>query len=175
MAQIQDPMAVLAFCAGVCGAVFWCARQRWAGRFFAVIPSIVFVYYIPTLASTLGVIPTDSAVYDWMRDYLLPFSLFILMLTTDVPSVMKVGPKAVAMMLFGTLGVVVGGPVAYLLFSAWLPPDAWKGLAALSGSWIGGGGNYESMAPLGLLMGILGYLLGTYAGLVCAYLLQWAA
>ena len=31
---------------------------------------------------------------------------------------------------------------------------------------------YESMAPVGLLMGVLGYLLGNYAGLLCAYLLQ---
>jgi len=31
---------------------------------------------------------------------------------------------------------------------------------------------YESMAPVGLLMGVLGYLLGNYAGLFCAYLLR---
>ena len=31
---------------------------------------------------------------------------------------------------------------------------------------------YESMAPVGLLMGVLGYILGNYAGLLCAYLLQ---
>ena len=31
---------------------------------------------------------------------------------------------------------------------------------------------YESMAPVGLLMGVLGYLLGNYAGLLCAYLLR---
>jgi uncharacterized membrane protein len=31
---------------------------------------------------------------------------------------------------------------------------------------------YSAMAPLGLLMGVLGYLIGNYAGLLCAFLLR---
>src|SRR5690606_1712286 len=34
---------------------------------------------------------------------------------------------------------------------------------------------YEAMAPVGLMMSILGYLVGNYAGLLCAYLLQLVA
>ncbi|MDQ7053286.1 MAG: DUF819 family protein [candidate division KSB1 bacterium] len=145
MPLIQDPMAVFAFATGVCAFVFWSSKQRWAKKFYSIIPSIVLVYYIPTFASNLNIIPTSSPVYDWMKDYLLPFSLFILMITMDVPSILKIGPKALGMMLFGTLGVVVGGPIAYLLFETYLPPDTWKGLAALSGSWIGGGGNFAAL------------------------------
>jgi uncharacterized membrane protein len=33
----------------------------------------------------------------------------------------------------------------------------------------------EAMAPVGVLMGIFGYLVGNYAGLLCAYLLRLAA
>lgn len=142
---IQQPMAVFAFCASVCGVVFWSVRLEPMKRFYSVVPSIVFVYYLPTFATTLGLIPSSSPVYDWMRDYLLPFSLFVLMVTTDIPTVLKIGPRAILIMLCGTLGVVVGGPVAFLVFSPWLPPEAWKGLAALSGSWIGGGGNFAAL------------------------------
>lgn len=145
MPLLQDPMAIFAFCASVCAAVFWAAKQSWAQRFFSIIPSIVLIYYIPTFATTFGVLPSSSPVYDWMRDYLLPFSLFILMVTTDVPTILRIGPKAIAMMLFGTAGVVIGGPLALLLFEHWVPPDTWKGLAALSGSWIGGGGNFAAI------------------------------
>lgn len=145
MPLIQDPMAVFAFSAAVCAFVFWTARQSWAQKFYRIIPSIVLVYYIPTFASNLNIIPTSSPVYDWMKDYLLPFSLFLLMITMDVPSILRIGPKALGMMLFGTFGVVIGGPIAYLLFEAYLPPETWKGLAALSGSWIGGGGNFAAL------------------------------
>jgi uncharacterized membrane protein len=138
-------MAVFAFCSGVCALVFWTAGQTWARPFFRVVPSIALVYFLPTLASTFGVIPSISPAYDWMRDYLLPFSLFLLMVTTDVPSVLRIGPKALFVMLMGTVGIVIGGPVAFLLFRPWLPPDSWQGLAALSGSWIGGGGNFAAI------------------------------
>lgn len=145
MPLLQDPMAVFTFCAAVCAFVFWSAKQPWAQRFYSIIPSIVLVYYLPTFGSTFGVIPSASPVYDWMRDYLLPFSLFILMVTADIPTILKIGPKAIVMMLFGTLGIVIGGPIAFLIFERWLPPDTWQGLAALSGSWIGGGANFAAI------------------------------
>lgn len=145
MTPLQEPMAVFAFCAGVCAFVFWSTSQSWATKFYRIVPSVVLIYYIPTFASTFGILPTSSPLYDWMRDYLLPFSLFILMVTADIPTIMKIGPKALIMMLVGTLGVVIGGPIAYVIFSKWLPPDTWKGLAALAGSWIGGGANFAAI------------------------------
>jgi uncharacterized membrane protein len=56
-----------------------------------------------------------------------------------------VGKKAILLMLFGTLGIVVGGPIAFMIFQDWLPPDAWKGVASISGSWIGGGANFAAI------------------------------
>ncbi|MGH7493768.1 MAG: DUF819 domain-containing protein [bacterium] len=145
MTLLQDPMAIFAFCASLCALVLWGTKQSWARKFFSIIPSIVLIYYLPTFAATFKIIPVNSPVYDWMRDYLLPFSLFILMLTADLPAIMKVGPKALAMMLIGTLGVIIGGPIVFMIFESWLPPDAWKGMAALSGSWIGGSGNFAAI------------------------------
>ncbi len=142
---LQSPMTIFAFCAALCTLVLWATRQAWAKKFFNVIPSILLIYYLPTFAATFGIIPSNSPVYDWMRDYLLPFSLFLLMVTADVRAIMKIGPKALAMMLFGTFGVIIGGPIAFLIFEPWLPADAWQGMAALSGSWIGGSGNFAAM------------------------------
>lgn len=143
--MIQDPMAVFSVCALICALVFWSTGLRVTKGFYSVVPSVILVYYIPTIASTLGVIPKSSIAYDWMRTYLLPFSLFVLMVTADTRAVLRVGPKALAMMLFGTAGIVVGGPLAYLIFKGVLPAESWKALAALSGSWIGGGGNFAAI------------------------------
>jgi uncharacterized membrane protein len=142
---ITDPMAVFAVCAGVCAAVFWSAAQSWGRKLFRIVPSVVLVYFIPTLLSFAGILPTQSVTYDWMRDFLLPACLFILMVTTDVRAILRIGPQAIAMMLVGSLGVIVGGPLVFTFLRSSLPPDSWKALASLSGSWIGGGGNFAAI------------------------------
>jgi uncharacterized membrane protein len=76
-----------------------------------------------------------------MARYLLPFSLFLLMITVDLPAILRLGKTALIMMLAGTLGIVLGGPISYLIFGIFLEPEAWKGFATLSGSWIGGTAN----------------------------------
>jgi len=138
-------MAEITICAVICALVFWSTGFKAAEKFYRVVPSVVLVYYLPTFASSFGLLPAQSPAYDWMRDWLLPFSLFILMVTTDIPAILGIGRKAILMMLTGTLGIMVGGPVAFLLCKAWLPEDSWKILAALSGSWIGGGGNFAAI------------------------------
>jgi uncharacterized membrane protein len=57
--------------------------------------------------------------------------------------------RGVIVMLLGTLGVVVGAPVALFLVKHGLDAlgaDAWKGFGALAGSWIGGTGNMAATA-----------------------------
>ena len=71
---------------------------------------------------------------------------------------------AMAVMLAGTVGVVVGGPLALLLFGQLLPDDAWQGMAALSGSWIGGGANQTAMLE------VYGYPLEGFAALLAGKL-----
>jgi uncharacterized membrane protein len=57
------------------------------------------------------------------------------------------------MFLTGTVGIVIGGPIAVLLFS-YISPDVvggvgagevWRGLTTVAGSWIGGGANQTAM------------------------------
>jgi uncharacterized membrane protein len=79
------------------------------------------------------------------------------MTTVDVREVLKLGGKALAMILAGAAGIIVGGPLALALFGGFLPSDTWMGLAALSGSWIGGSANMvaikESIGTPDALMG----------------------
>lgn len=94
-----------------------------------------------------------SQLYFVASRYLLPASLILLTLSIDLKSVLNLGPKAVLMFLAGTLGIVIGGPLAILTISAINPdlvggvgPDAvWRGLATVAGSWIGGGANQTAM------------------------------
>ena len=57
------------------------------------------------------------------------------------------------MFLAGTIGVVIGGPIAILVYSQIDPTvvggegaeAAWRGMATIAGSWIGGGANQAAM------------------------------
>ena len=138
---MEHPAGLLAVLMGVLAVIFWLTQQPVAGRFFKVVPSLVFCYFVPTLLTTLGVIPDVSPLYTWVKQFVLPASLLLLVLSLDLPAIIRLGPKAGIMLLAGTTGVVLGGPIALIICQPWLPDDAWQGMAALAGSWIGGGAN----------------------------------
>src|SRR5699024_172855 len=83
--------------------------------------------------------------YDFVSVYILPFGLLLLLLSANVPATLKLGSKALVMFFAGTLGVVIGGPIALAIFQPILPEMAWTGVAALSGSWIGGSANMAAL------------------------------
>lgn len=145
-ALLNDPMVIFAYLAGVLGVVFWLSGLPRLKKLFDVTPPVIYAYFIPTISTTLGITPAASPVYDWMVRFLLPIALLLLMITIDLKAILKLGPTALAMVVAGTLGIVIGGPIAYLVFGRFLPEDAWMGLAALSGSWIGGTANMVAVA-----------------------------
>lgn len=145
-ALLTDPMAIFAYLAGLMGVIFWLSGLPRLQKLFDIMPAILFVYFLPTLSTAFGITPAASPAYDWMTRYLLPLALFLLMLTVDLPAIARLGGMALLMMLAGTLGTAVGAPLTYLVFGKLLPEDAWMGLAALSGSWIGGTANLVAVA-----------------------------
>ncbi len=139
--MISEPTALFAYLAALLGAIFWLSNRPSLRPLFRITPPVIYAYFLPTLSTSLGITPMASPVYDWMIRYLLPFCLILLMVTVDLPGIMRLGGMALVMMLAGTVGIIVGGPLALLAFGRWLPADTWMGMAALSGSWIGGAPN----------------------------------
>jgi uncharacterized membrane protein len=140
-ALLTEPMAVFAYLAAVIGVVFWLSGLPRLKTLFEITPPVIYAYFIPTLSTTFGITPAASPTYDWMAANLLPFALLLLMITIDLGAIWRLGRTALLMLLAGTFGIVIGGPIVYMIFGGMLPPESWKGLAALSGSWIGGTAN----------------------------------
>jgi uncharacterized membrane protein len=139
-------MAIIALFSAILGGVFWLDSFEVLEPVFKYLPPVIWAYFVPMLCTTAGLTPAESPVYDWMSAYLLPFSLFLLMITVDLKAILRLGPMALFMMCAGTLGIIVGGPVVFALFGPFFEdPVAWKGFAALSGSWIGGTANMVAM------------------------------
>lgn len=93
-----------------------------------------------------------SQLYFVASRYLLPASLILLTLSINLKEVFQLGPKALIMFFTGTVGVIIGGPLAILIFSAIAPEvvgagsdEIWRGMTTIAGSWIGGGANQAAM------------------------------
>lgn len=94
-----------------------------------------------------------SQLYFMASRYMLPASLILLTLSINLKEVFRLGPKALIMFITGTIGVVIGGPLAILLFSfiapdvvgGVAPHEVWRGMTTVAGSWIGGGANQAAM------------------------------
>lgn len=146
---IASPLGVLAVLLFVLAGLFALKRVPVAGRFFNVVPLVVFCYFLPTVLSNTGVIPLESDLYVFIRRVLLPASLLLLVLSTDIPAVISLGRDAVVLFLAGTASIALGGPLAFLALGWMFPPEtldqAWRGLSALCGSWIGGSANFVAV------------------------------
>ncbi|HEX2163987.1 MAG TPA: DUF819 family protein [Thermoanaerobaculia bacterium] len=143
--MISDPVAVMAALVGVAAFFFWLEKvSGW--RVFNYLVPLIWIYAVPVLLRNFGVLPAESAAYDLLGRVGLPFVIVLLLLKVDVGAAVRIMGKGVVVMLLGTAGVVVGAAVGYGAVKQWLAPDAWKGFAALSGSWIGGTGNLAAVA-----------------------------
>lgn len=126
-------------------------------KFYKIVPALLMCYLIPAIFNSLGIISdATSQLYFVASRYLLPASLVLMTISIDLKAIYNLGPKALIMFFTGTVGIIIGGPLAILLISTFSPetvggvgPDAvWRGLSTLAGSWIGGGANQAAMLEI---------------------------
>ena len=141
------------------GFVFFTSSRKegfWA-KFYKVVPAVLMCYLIPAILNSLNIISDEtSQLYFIASRFLLPASLVLMTLSIDLKAIFDLGPKALIMFFTGTIGIIIGGPIAILLISMVSPetvggigPDAvWRGLSTLAGSWIGGGANQAAMLEI---------------------------
>jgi len=152
--MIDDPMGIIMVLLVIEGAILYAAGLRGARRLFKYVPAMFWIYFLPMLANTISLIPPKenvadeviTPVYGAITTYCLPACLVLLLLSVDLRAIYRLGAVAIAVMLAGSLGTLVGGPIVMLIFGRWLPPDIWSGIGALSASWMGGSSNMIAVA-----------------------------
>ena len=126
-------------------------------KFYKIVPGVLMCYLIPAIFNSLGIISADtSKTYYIASRFLVPASLVLMTLSIDLKAIFNLGPKALIIFFTGTVGIIIGGPLAILLISIFSPEtvgglgfDAvWRGLSTLAGSWIGGGANQAAMLEI---------------------------
>ncbi|WP_303923329.1 DUF819 domain-containing protein [Draconibacterium sediminis] len=155
-ALIKNDAVVLGLLLALLAAIFYTSNSSKPifKKFYSVIPMLLLCYFLPSLLTTFNIVDGEhSQLYFMASRYLLPASLVLLTLSINLKEVFKLGSKALIMFLTGTVGVIIGGPLAILAASAINPdlvggagPDAvWRGMTTIAGSWIGGGANQAAM------------------------------
>ena len=150
--MIHNDAVILGLLAATLGVIFWTTQSGAAfwQRFYKYLPAMVLCYFLPALYNSFGLIDGEhSQLYFVASRYLLPATLVLLTLAIDLPATLRLGPKALAMFFVGTVSVILGGPVALLIWKALAPAsvdaDLWRGMTAIAGSWIGGAANQAAM------------------------------
>ena len=123
-------------------------------KFYSVVPALLLCYFIPGLMNTFGIISGEtSGLYKVASRYLLPASLVLFTLSLDLKEIWKLRKMAGLMFITGTMGIIIGGPIALFIVSKFVPgilggegtDETWRGLSTIAGSWIGGGANQAAM------------------------------
>lgn len=154
------------------GFIFYTSAQKtgfW-NKFYKIVPALFMAYFLPALFTSMGWIAPEwttvtesgeaveksSQLYYVASRYLLPAALVLMTLSLDLKAVFNLGPKALIMFFTGTVGIILGGPIAVFIVSLISPETvggegadaAWRGLSTLAGSWIGGGANQAAMLEI---------------------------
>lgn len=156
---ITDDGITFGLLAIVLALIFYSANSsnvRWK-KFYSIVPALLLCYLIPGLLSTFGIISSEySSLYSAAKTYLLPAALILMTIGIDFRGIINLGPKALIMFFTGTVGIVLGGPLAIWVYS-FVSPEVvggagdeatWRGMTTLAGSWIGGGANQMAMLEL---------------------------
>lgn len=156
---IKNDVIVFGVLMLILGVIFSTSSSEKKGwkMFYGIIPPLFLCYFIPGILNSAGIISgSQSALPKMASSYLLPASLVLLTLSLDIQALRKLGGKALLIFFAGTLGVILGGPISLYLCKIIQPSafqgvgaeEVWRGMAAIAGSWIGGGANQVAMRDI---------------------------
>lgn len=115
-------------------------------KIFNYLPPIIWIFITPIVLSNLNIIPKSSPIYSTFKSFAVPMFIVLMLLDINIRESFKIAWRSAAVLVIGSVGVVVGAVIAFVIFQKGLMPDAWSGFGALAGSWIGGTGNLAAVA-----------------------------
>ncbi|WP_437921576.1 DUF819 family protein [Sphingobacterium sp. LRF_L2] len=156
---ISDHAAVFGLLMMVLGLVFYSSslKNKYIQGFYAVIPPLLMCYFLPGILNSLHIIDGQNSPLAGIGSrYFLPSCLILFTLNLDLKEIWNLRKRAGLMFITGTVGIILGGPLAVWVTSLIAPqavggagPDeVWRGLGALAGSWIGGSANQVALREI---------------------------
>lgn len=135
-------------------------KTNW--KFFKYVPPVVLLYLSAMVLCTLKVwdLGATKAAYSALKNNILYTMIFLMLLRCDIRKIIKLGPRMLGGFFAASVSIGIGFVATYALLHTPLGQDAWKALAALCGSWMGGSGNMVAIqAALNIGEGDMAYAL----------------
>lgn len=139
--MIKSPVGIVLVLLCIESVILFLASHRHTKKYFSIIPSVFWIYCLPMIASSFGLIDAQSPLYAKAINFLLPLSLFVLLVTVDIRAILRLGNKALLMFLAGSVGIGIGTVIVFALLQGIVGQEFWSGFGALAGSWSGGSAN----------------------------------
>lgn len=116
-------------------------RFSWASKISGAIIALLGA----VLLSNLSIIPTESAVYDAVWDYVVPLAIPLLLFQANIREIWKKSGRVLIIFLLSSVATFAGALVAFLSLRDFIPYLD-KITAMMTGSYTGGGVNFAAMA-----------------------------
>ena len=116
-------------------------KYKWAAKITGAIIALTGAI----LCANLNIIPTSSPVYDIVWDYVVPVAIPLLLLKADIKKIKRESGRMFGAFHISALGTIIGTFIAAFILSSILPYAA-EIAGMMTGSYIGGGVNFVSMA-----------------------------
>lgn len=116
-------------------------KYRWASKVSGAIIALLGALVL----ANLGVIPTDSPVYDIIWGYVVLLAVPIMLFKADLRKIWRESGRTFIAFHIATIGTIVGTTLGILFFGRWMPEPLQVG-AMITGSYIGGTVNFVAMS-----------------------------
>ena len=139
----DDTWALLVLMVASVALAIWLEQKYvWASK----ISGAIIALLIALAASNLAIIPTSCVLYgNIVWDFAVPLGIPLLLLQCNMKKIWKETGRMMVIFLIGAAGTVAGAFLAYTLLHRYIP--GLEGVAAMmTGSYIGGGVNFATLA-----------------------------
>ena len=111
--------------------------------FFRRVPAVVLLYLGSMVLCTLKAwdLEATKPAYQVLKNSLTYAMIFTMLLRCDIRKIVRLGPKMLVGFFSASVSIMLGFIAAFVLMKGFIGVDAWMGLGALCGSWLGGSGN----------------------------------
>lgn len=138
---MEHPLLIIVSLIAIEAFVLWASQKTFYKKYLSFFPAVFWIYFLPMLCSSVGLLDAKSPVYSLITNHFLPASLLLLLMCVDIKAIAHLGRTALGMFLIGSFGIMTGTALVFAFFKGIVGPEFWAGFGALSGSWTGGSAN----------------------------------